>query len=269
MDHSLSSADNRMSLRPVVCIVQARMSSTRLPGKVLKEICGEPMLKLLIDRLRMSETIDKLVIATSVDISDDIIEDKCEEWGVDCFRGSLEDVLDRYYQAALKYEAGTVVRITADCPLIDPKIVDLVVGRFLEGGYDRAGTEKSYPNGLDTEVLGFWALETAWKEACLASEREHVSTYIRFNPEDFKLLPIECYEDFSHMRWTVDEEADFQLVTKIFEGLLPGGKFFGMKEILAFLEENPELLEINAHLKRDAGLKKSLSEDKNLPPRGF
>ncbi len=251
---------------PVVAIVQARMTSTRLPGKVLMEICAKPILALLVVRLKTSRRIDRIVVATSVDATDDVIAAWCELNSVDLFRGSMDDVLDRYYNAAVTYGAETIVRITADCPLIDPDVVDRVIEKFLSGGYDRVGSGEGYPDGLDTEVFSFEALKRAHAEARLLSEREHVTPYIWKHPDKFRLSSLGCDEDFSAMRWTVDDAADFTFVTKVFEALYTDGKVFYMNEILEFLKDNPELLKINAGTVRNEGYAKSLREDGPVNP---
>lgn len=251
-------------MRPVVAIIQARMGSTRLPGKVMKEICGKPVIFHVVNRLRGSRLIDRIMVATTVEPSDGVIERWCGENNVECHRGSMDDVLERYYEAARKAGAATIVRITADCPLIDPEIVDAVIDRFSAGDCDHAGTEATYPDGLDTEVFSFRALEKAFREARLASEREHVTPYIWKNREIFRVVGVRNAVDLSHMRWTVDDERDFALVTRIFEGLKCADRAFHMGEIVEFLGRNPDLLSINSSTMRNEGYAKSLREDKTV-----
>jgi spore coat polysaccharide biosynthesis protein SpsF len=215
----------------------------------------------VVARLKASRMITRIVVATSVDATDDIIGRWCAGNSIDVFRGSLDDVLDRYYNAAREFGAGTIVRITADCPLLDPGVVDKVIGKFLRGGYDRVSSGGHYPDGLDTEVFSFEALERAHTEARLASEREHVTPYIWKRPEEFSLSSVNCEEDLSYMRWTVDDPEDFLFVTKIFDGLYDDKKVFDMNDILAFLNKRPELLEINSGTMRNEGYAKSLRED--------
>ena len=162
----------------VIAIIQARMSSTRLPGKVLMPLAGQPVLGHVVERIRACQTIADVVVATSSDATDDDIEAWCKSVGVSCYRGSLNDVLDRYYQAGLLHAADAVVRITADCPAIDPTIVDEVVHGYLAGGYEFYGLAGEFPDGLDCTVFAFSALARAWREAALPSEREHVGPYI-------------------------------------------------------------------------------------------
>ncbi|MBI5643145.1 MAG: glycosyltransferase family protein [Deltaproteobacteria bacterium] len=249
-------------MAPVVAIIQARMSSTRLPSKVMKTVCGNPILWHVVNRLKASRLIEDIMVATTTDPSDDVIEEWCALTGTASYRGSLEDVLDRYYNAARKIGAKTIVRITADCPLIDPELVDKVIGKFSEGGYDHTGIDSSYPDGLDAEVFSFAALEKAHKEARLASEREHVTPYIWKNPGFFRLSSIKNDKDLSHLRWTVDDAKDFLLVTRIFEGMSSFDGVFHMNDILEFLDKNPGLLEINSKTMRNEGYAKSLKEDK-------
>ena len=251
-----------MSKGSVVAIVQARMGSTRLPGKVLIEVCTRPVLWHVVDRICSVNGIDKIVVATTTLTEDDQIERWCAENGVACFRGSSEDVLDRYYRCATEYDAKTVVRITSDCPLIDPKLVDMAIDKFGGGGFDHVSVGGNYPDGLDTEVFSFAALESAWKEAKLNSEREHVTPFIWKQPERFRLFGFSADKDYRDMRWTVDDERDLEFVRAICKGLGKDEEPYGMQEILDFLEANPELLKINAGTIRNEGYVKSLRQDK-------
>jgi spore coat polysaccharide biosynthesis protein SpsF len=173
------------SMTNILVILQARVSSSRLPGKVLKSILGRPMLARQIERVLQSRRIDQLVIATSTDPSDDDLENLCWQMNVSCFRGSLNDVLDRFYQAAKKWQPQHVVRLTGDCPLIDPEIIDAAVDFYLAGGYDYAANaiQPTFPDGLDVEIFRFSILESAWKESILPSQREHVTPFIHQQPE--------------------------------------------------------------------------------------
>ena len=248
--------------RPIVAILQARMGSTRLPGKVMKDICGKPMLWHVVTRLLPSSLLDGIIVATSTHPEDDVIEAWCAEMGFSCFRGSEGDVLDRYYRAALEYNVKTVVRVCADCPLIDPDIVDMVIEEYLEGDYEHVGIEKSFPHGLDSEVFSFEVLKKAWLEAKLPSEREHVTPYIWKNDKLFKLGSVKHHEDFSHMRWTVDNERDFEFAKAVYEAMECRESVFGMHEVLALLTEKPEIGEINKGGVRGEGYLKSLKEDR-------
>ncbi len=247
----------------VVAIVQARMGSTRLPGKVMREVLGKPLLWHLINRLRKSQFIDKIVIATTDKETNKPILKLIEELGVDGFAGSEDDVLDRYYQAAKKYNAEVVVRITADCPLIDPEVTDKIIEHYLKNRdkLDYVHTGESFPDGLDTEVFSFTALETVWREARWLSEREHVTPYIK-KSGIFRTATVEYEDDLSQMRWVVDDEKDFQLVTEIYQNLYKEGEIFHLKDILDFLGKRPELLELNKRTVRNEGYLKSLAKDK-------
>ena len=247
-----------------VAIVQARIGSTRLPGKVMKNILGKPMLWHLIQRLKSSKLINRIVIVVPDKESDKVLLKLAEEMGVDSFAGSEDDVLDRYYRAAMKYDAETVVRITGDCPLIDPEIVDEIIGHYLKNKdkLDFVHNGMSYPDGIaETEVFSFAALEKAWKEARLTSEREHVTSYIWKNPDLFRSATLEYKENLSHLRLVVDDERDFQLVSEIFINLYKKGKIFLFDDILRFLKEKPELLELNKDTMRNEGYYKSLEKD--------
>ena len=248
----------------IVAIVQARMSSSRLPGKVLDILAGKPALHHIHERLLECRLVDEIVIATSQEPSDDAISEFCQNHHIPFFRGSLDDVLDRYYQAAGEYKADVIVRITGDCPLIDPVIVDAVVAGFLAGGYDFFGLSGEFPDGLDCTVFSFGAIEKAWKEAKLPSEREHVGPYIEKNPDIFKSGGLTLYSDLSFMRWTLDEKADLELLKIVFNQLYCEGKVFYTHEILEFMEANPQITKINAGIVRNEGyLKSLLAEQEN------
>lgn len=249
----------------IVAIIQARMGSTRLPGKVMREIMGKPLLWHLVNRLKESRLIDKIVIATTDKAKDKPILKLAQELDIDSFTGSEDDVLDRYYQAAKEYNAEVVVRITADCPLIDPELVDKVVAYYLENKdtLDFAHSGVSYPHGVvETEVFSFAALEKAWKEARLVSEREHVTPYIWKNTEMFRTATLENDEDLSHIRLVVDDEKDFQLVAEIFHKLYKESEIFHLRDILDFLNKRPELLELNKRMVRNEGYLKSIAKDR-------
>ena len=220
-----------------------------------------------LERLKRSSRIDKIVLATSWDESDDVLAETVTKTGVEVFRGSLDDVLDRYYQCAKKYQPEHVVRITGDCPVIDWRIVDAVIGKHLTEGNDYTSTSEEYPDGLDTEVVRFSALERAWEGARMASEREHVTLYIRNHAEKFRCEKKECERKLNHMRWTVDEPQDFELIRQIFEELYPINEDFAMQDILQLLERRPEMSVVNQDIRRNEGLLKSLREDKELEKR--
>jgi spore coat polysaccharide biosynthesis protein SpsF len=247
----------------MLAILQARMSSARLPGKVLKPILGRPMLARQIERIRDSREISELVVATSNRASDDAIENLCRELCVRCYRGSLDDVLDRFYQAAKPYAPEAVVRLTGDCPLIDPDVIDRTIGFYLSGDYDYVSNvlQPSFPDGLDVEVCRFSALARAWREAGLKSQREHVTLFLYQHPELFRAGSYQETPDRSHLCWTVDEAVDLEVVRTIYSALYPDNPRFRMRDILQLLESHPELGQPTAMRRRNEGLAKSLRED--------
>ena len=239
----------------VVCIVQARVGSTRLPGKVLKKICGKTVLEHDIDRLKRIKNINEIVIATTILEHDNAIVDECERLGVKYFRGSEEDVLSRYYYSAKKYEADIVVRVTSDCPLIDPEVSEKIIEYYLNNKdkYDYVSNtiERTYPRGLDTEVFSFSALEKAFNEVVSNRDREHVTPYIWDNPEIFTIAQYKNSKDYSDLRWTLDTKEDFKLITDIYDFLYEDEKsIFYMKDILELYVKNPHMREINKNIKQ-------------------
>lgn len=247
----------------ILGILQARVSSTRLPAKVLRPILNRPMIALQIERLKRIRQIDRLVLATSSDPVDERLAEISTQEGIDCYKGSLDDVLDRFYQAALPYKPDYVVRLTGDCPLVDPGVIDDLIRFFLEGGYDYCSNclEPTFPDGLDAEVFRFDCLERAWHEALLPSQREHVTPFIHQNPDRFSLGCMKHGRDLSGLRWTVDEPDDFDLVTRIYEALYPDNPDFTMHDILRLLDEHPALQQINSAITRNEGYGLSLRRD--------
>jgi spore coat polysaccharide biosynthesis protein SpsF len=242
----------------VVAIVQARMSSSRLPGKVLAEIAGRTMLERVVARARAARRVPRVVVATSVASEDDRVAALCRELGIDVFRGSESDVLDRFAGAASRFAGDPIVRLTADCPLLDPGVVDAVVARYEEGGVDYAANinPPTYPDGLDTEVFSAEALVRAAREARRPSEREHVTLYIRSHPESFRIANVRGPSDLSGLRWTVDEPEDLEFVRAVYAAL--GEAEFGMEDVVRLLAEKPRLAAANARFERDEGLRRSL-----------
>jgi spore coat polysaccharide biosynthesis protein SpsF len=247
----------------VVAIVQARMTSTRLPGKVLLPLAGKPVLAHVVGRIQSCETIQEILVATSTDPSDDPIVSCCREWGVACYRGSLNDVLDRYYRAAKRHGADAIVRITADCPAIDPTIVDEVVRGYLAGGYEFYGLAGDFPDGLDCTVFAFSAIERAWREAKLPSEREHVGPYIEKNPHLFKSGALVKFSGLGHHRWTLDEPRDYAFLQAVFDRLYHEEQLFLATDVLDLLQREPQLATINNDILRNEGYLKSLRGDRN------
>jgi spore coat polysaccharide biosynthesis protein SpsF len=269
---------------PITAIIQARMSSSRLPGKVLRPIAGQPMLNWVVERARRAATLDQIVVATTTDPSDDPLADFCLQQGLPYFRGDLYDVLDRYYQASRCFGASVIVRITADCPLIDPQVVDRTVRAFFgqtepqdvllsdktpDAGTSRAIQEpgslppvasprldlvanrlpppwgRTYPIGLDTEVCSFAGLETAWQEASQPHQREHVMPFFYDHADRFKILLVHYPQDFGKFRWTVDTAEDLELLQQI-AAAFPGRNDFTWLEVLDLFQRQPELTLVNA-----------------------
>jgi len=247
----------------ILGILQARMSSTRLPGKVLEPILGRPMLERQIERLRRARRIDRLVVATSTEAADDAIQALCVRVAVECFRGSLDDVLDRFYRAAQSAQPDHIVRLTADCPLTDPALIDHIVEFYLAGGYDYASNtlEPTYPDGLDAEVFSYRALADAWREADLPSQREHVTPFIHRQPARYRVGSFKSARDLSGLRWTVDRAEDLQLVRRVYEALFPVDPCFDTDAILGYLAANPEVAAVNSKIERNEGMLKSLTRD--------
>lgn len=235
-----------------VIISQARMTSTRLPGKVLKEVLGKSLLAYQIERLYRVNYSDQVIIATSSNDTDDPIEELCVRLGVTCFRGSEEDVLSRFYHAATETQADVVVRVTSDCPLIDPAVVDRVISSYTETVCDYASNTlvRSYPRGMDTEVFSYRCLAEAHREAKEYFEREHVTPFIYTRPDFYKILGVEANEDNSKYRWTVDTSEDFELINKIIEFVYPLNNRFSMHDCLRAYAEHPCWMEINGHVEQ-------------------
>ena len=246
----------------IIAIIQARMGSKRLPGKMLKEIKGKPLVFYVLNQVKKSKLIDGIVLATTDTDKDRVLLETVEKIGFKTFAGDENDVLDRYYQSAKSFKGDIIVRVTGDCPLIDPRIIDKVIQRYNETGCDYASNvdPPTFPDGLDVEVFSFKVLENAWKEAKLSSEREHVTPYIYKNKDKFITINVENDSNLSKMRWTIDEKEDFLFLKMILDKL--GNKEINMKNILDVLEKFPELSKINVKFKRNEGYQKSLREDK-------
>jgi spore coat polysaccharide biosynthesis protein SpsF len=244
-------------------IVQARTSSSRLPNKVLLPILGKPMLSHQLARLARVKTPHKLIVATSTLASDNPIAALCNQLDISCFRGSLDDVLERYFQAALTNNSDgkvkNIVRITGDCPLIDSSIVDQVIRLFILSHVDYCSNcePATLPDGLDVEVFSFEALKKSNFLAKKPSEREHVTAFIRNNPDTFKRINYSHTPDLSYYRWTVDEPEDFDLINKIYQTLYLKKPNFKLVDILNLIRKEPELTKINQHILRNEGLIKS------------
>ena len=236
------------------CIVQARFASTRLPGKVLLEAGGKSLLEHLVERLRRAEAIDEIVIATTVNSDCRPIIDLAEKCEVTWFAGSEEDVLERYLGAAREVNADNIIRVTSDCPLIDPVTIDRVVNCYLSGNADYVSNtiERTYPRGLDTEVFSFAALEKAGELASEKQYREHVTLYMYRHREHFTLINVGAEPPLNRpeLRLTVDTEDDFRLITEIYEALYRPGEIININDVIKLFEERPELVQINSHVEQ-------------------
>lgn len=230
----------------VVAIIQARVGSTRLPGKVLKDLAGETMLAQVVNRLRRSRLIDELLIATTDRAADDAIVAECTKCAVPVSRGDQDDVLDRYFRAAQLTKAEVVVRITSDCPLIDPEITDKTIAAFLGESPDYASNvlRRTYPRGLDTEVMSFAALARAWQAARKPYEREHVTPFIFEHPADFRLVSVTGEADYSAYRWTVDTPEDLEFIRAVYARFRDKPEF-SRRDVLDLVDREPELAELN------------------------
>jgi spore coat polysaccharide biosynthesis protein SpsF len=238
-------------------IVQARMTSTRLPGKVLKEVLGRPLLDYQVERLRRVRLQDGLIIATTVNTTDEPLVAFCEERKIPYYRGSEDDVLARYLEAAETFDVANIVRITSDCPLIDPEIVDRVIGTFFNNrentDYVANTLERTFPRGLDCEIFSSDLLREIDKLATDSSEREHVTSYIYKHLEKYRLMNVAGEEDLSRYRWTVDTAEDFELIRRILTELYPVKPEFSTRDCLELLERHPDWNDINRHVRQKAG----------------
>jgi spore coat polysaccharide biosynthesis protein SpsF len=238
----------------VVIIVQARMTSTRLPGKILKKVLGKSLLEYQIERLRRVKLADEIVIATTINETDEPVVKLCNSVSVPYFRGSEEDVLSRYYETAKAHQADLIARVTSDCPLIDPEVIDRVIKFYIDHQtkYDYVSNclERTYPRGMDTEVFSFKVLQEAFLEATALPDREHVTPFIHRQPQRYSLASVNYSENQSDHRWTVDTPEDFQLIKKIIEVIYPKLPDFTLRDCLNLLEKNPEWSTINAHVQQ-------------------
>ncbi len=246
-------------------MIQARCGSTRLPNKVLKDLCGKPALQRMIERVQRSRLADEVMVVTSVNRENLPILALCASIGVRVGVGAEDDVLDRYYQTAKLIRPEYVIRLTADCPCFDAELLDLALQEMAEDTDYMGMTSESFADGLDLEIMKFSALERAWKEADHSFEREHVTQYIIRHPELFRLQNFESPVGyFGDHRWTVDEPEDFELVKKVYEHfeLELGRDDFGYRDILDFLNSHPEIKALNRMYTRNEGLAKSIREDR-------
>lgn len=260
------------SHRPVVAgIFQARLGSSRLPGKVLMDICGKPLLWHVIHRVRAAKTIDKLIVATTESPTDEPLRDFLAQEGVTTVLGSENDVLDRFYQSARAHDVDVFVRITPDDPFKDPEVIDHAVNLLRTASpsvdyvancsYD-GSIPSTYPEGLDIEVMTMDCLARLWQGATRPSEREHVSPYLFAHPEKFKVLGFQCPENLAHLRWTIDYDQDMQFAREVYARLYERKPLFLMRDILELLQAEPELTAINTGITRYEGYKRSVRKER-------
>jgi spore coat polysaccharide biosynthesis protein SpsF len=247
----------------ITAIIQARMGSTRLPGKVLKKICGKPMMYYLITRLKSVSSLKEIIVATSDKEDDSPIVEFCNKMGVNTFCGSENNVLDRYYRTAQKYKVDNIMRITGDCPLIDPDTIEHVMKNYIRNDLDYIRTDESFAEGLDSEIFSFVALKKAWENAQSLSEREHVTLYFNNHTDQFKTKKLQNATDDSWVRITVDEDNDFKVVESIIQHFHIRKKepFFTISDIKEYLLDNHEIKNLNKSIIRNQGLLKSLHKD--------
>lgn len=242
-------------------IIQARSDSSRFPGKGLQLLVGKPVIFHVIERCKRIKHCDKVILATTVRKIDDSLADIARECGIEIFRGSTLDVLDRYYQCAGTFGLGNIVRITGDCPVIDISISNKVIDTFLKSNYDFVRTGLTYPDGVNTEVFSFDNLDRAWNGARLQSEREHVTPYFWKNPSKFKILSIESNFNLSHMNFALDYPEDLVFIQKLYGELYYSCKYFGLEMILTLLRKNNKLMSSMPKSKRYEGYYKSIRHD--------
>ncbi|MGY5142936.1 MAG: cytidylyltransferase domain-containing protein [Candidatus Nitrosopumilus sp. bin_32a] len=246
-------------------IIQARTGSSRLPKKVLSKIQSKPMIWHVINRVKKVKNVEQIILATSTNVSDKPLVKIAEQENILAFTGNPTDVLDRYYQASLKFNANPIIRITGDCPLIDPKLISKMLDFFQHHKFDFLSNNlnPTYPDGLDASIFSFNALEQAWKKANLQSEREHVVPYITKHKNIFKIFSYENSKNLSNYRWTVDEKNDLTFVRKIYHLMKPKNIFY-TNDVLKIIRQNPALLTINSSITRDEGYAKSLKNDQKF-----
>ena len=249
----------------VVAVIQARMGASRLPGKMLMDIAGKPAVQWVVERAQMSKLITQVVLATTIAPADEQLAQWAQSFGVACYRGSEADVLDRYYQAVKSTGAQAVVRITGDCQLSDYQVIDAVIQKYIDGSgaysYVSNVHPPTYPDGFDTEVFSFTALERAWHEAQLASEREHVTPYIWKHPELFPAYNVAHATDLSNYRLTLDTAEDLDLIRRVMRECLSRGGYCGLTEVIDILTAHPDWLKINSQYERNEGYAQSLAQD--------
>lgn len=246
-------------------IIQARMGSTRLPGKIMYNVCGESLLSLMIKRIKNATKLDKIIIATTINEKDNEIVNFCKLNGIDFFRGSENDVLSRYYETSKKFPSDIIIRLTSDTPLLDPKTIDRVVEQYEKNNYDYVSNQfpfpRTYPDGTNVEVFSFNLLKEMYEKAKNPSDREHVTTFVSMQPELFKIFRVDYPQDISKYRFNLDYDADYQLIKKVYEEFYFKNPHFTLEDIISWLEKNPDILKLNSDIKPYENMIKSFNDD--------
>lgn len=243
--------------RKIICVIQARMNSKRLKGKVLLKLKDKSVLNHIIDRIKLCKDIDLIVVATTYKSEDLKIVNLCKKLSVNYYRGKVNDVLSRFYHIGKKYSTDAILRITADCPLIDPKIIDKISKGFLKNNFDSFGLLGNFPDGLDATIYNFSSIKKAHYNATKKSDREHVGTYIDNNPKKFKIGGLKLYNRKKYYRWTLDEKKDYIFIKEIYKNLYDN-KIFYTNDVFKFIKENPQIEKINSKIFRNEGYLKSI-----------
>jgi len=246
-------------------IIQARMGSTRLPGKIMYNVCGESLLSLMIKRIKNAKKLDKIIIATTNNPNDDVIVNFCKSNKIDFFRGSEHDVLSRYYETAKKFQSNIIIRLTSDTPLLDPKTIDSVVEQYEKNNYDYVSNQfpfpRTYPDGTNVEVFSFNLLKEMYEKAKNPSDREHVTTFVSMQPKLFKIFRVDYPKDISKYRFNLDYDVDYQLIKKVYEEFYSTNPHFTLEDIILWLEKNPNIFKLNADIKPYQNMIKSFNND--------
>jgi len=253
----------------IFAIIQARMSSSRLPGKSMAKVSSRTLISILLERVSKSEKIDEIIVAIPDTENDDILSEHINELGYKCFRGDEKDVLSRYYNAYCKFKGGdsrfdSIVRITGDCPFVEPKLIDKLINKYKMGNYDYVALSEKYAEGLDVEIFSNTLLEEAFFNAKISSEREHVTLYFHNNKKRFRMYRLQNKTDDSKYRVTVDEEEDLKVIRLIYESFIEHDIEINIKNIKSFLDNNKDIFCINSHIIRNEGLIKSLKMEKKF-----
>ncbi|NDF25244.1 MAG: acylneuraminate cytidylyltransferase [Thaumarchaeota archaeon] len=247
-------------------IIQARLGSSRLPGKIMLQACGKSMLELMIERVQRSKKLDKIIIATSTNAQDDEIVEFCAKAKIDYYRGSEHDLLSRYKEAADKFDVDLIVRLTSDTPIIDAKTIDDTVEAYVKNNYDFVSNcypmPRTYPDGTNVEVFSHQLLNEVDREAKKPSEREHVTFFMWMHPERYKIFRVDYKKDISKYRLNLDYNEDYTVLKTIFENLYPKNQNFSIEDALKWLDEHPDIYKINSNIKQGQGFVKSLEADK-------